>query len=185
MNTVNYLKNGKKGMMISRIKNIIVLGFMFFVLGCSNVKKEARIEVKTYDNQVIKEIGYMIDTIKVGTWYEFDEDGYLNFIFNYKDGKLTGDAYEYRKGKLFGEYHFKNGRLNGSSIRYRLTNQQILDIENYFKGKPKGIQLYFDSLGVLNSIENGNGVVIYSVEQKSSTGARVPLGSSSFATKIP
>lgn len=162
---VNYLKTGKKDIkMISKINKYTLVGLSILVFACSNVKEEPKLEMKIYDNQVVKEIGYLTDTIKIGTWYEFDQYGYLNFIFNYEDGQLSGKAYEYRRGKLFGEYHFENGKLSGASIRYQSSNQQLLDIENYFEGKPKGIQLYFDSLGILSSIENGKGETLYSVE---------------------
>lgn len=82
----------------------------------------------------------------------YDENGKLKEIKNYKNGKLDGLSIKYGgHNNIFSEKNYKNGKLEGLSIEYDGTGQ-ILTRINYSNGLKNG-EYYSKSNGEI-TIEN-------------------------------
>ncbi|MFA0964831.1 hypothetical protein AB9P05_23685 [Roseivirga sp. BDSF3-8] len=95
---------------------------------------------------------------KTGTWYEFKRNGELFLILNYNSGKVSGIAQEYFKGYLIGEYLFDDGLMDGVAKAYYPSGRVISNVESFEKGKSRGINLYFDSVGIVKEISVNDSV---------------------------
>jgi antitoxin component YwqK of YwqJK toxin-antitoxin module len=128
--------------------------FLLFLAlyACNKPFLKNKLVVDYYSNGVPMAIGFNENVHKSGTWYEFKESGELHLILQYESGKIVGTVKEYNNGGLVGEHQFKNGVLEGTSISYLPSKGGIKYIESFVKGKPEGLNIYFDSVGVVREI---------------------------------
>ena len=71
---------------------------------------------------------------KEGEYKEYDCDGQLRNIYNYKNGKLEGEHREYYpNGRLYKICNYKNNQKEGKYEEYD-KNLQIYKLYNFIKG---------------------------------------------------
>jgi uncharacterized protein len=139
------------------------------------------IEVIEYRNGVEIDrdiINRYSDSLRVGIWKSFYENGNLKVEENYIEGKLNGLRKEYNKsGELIKTYRYQNGVLVDSLVEIENEIKVVQDYYNvrdengqlikrfsgsYSNGKPIGVHRTYDSLGRVNSsrIYDSNGNMI-------------------------
>lgn len=100
-----------------------------------------------------EEIVYSLETIRRRTHYKngikqgeektYHEDGTLDCVFNYSDGKKNGVATSfYLDGSKKSEIHYKDDLQHGEQRNYD-ENGKLVSIENYEEGQKEGVSTEF------------------------------------------
>jgi antitoxin component YwqK of YwqJK toxin-antitoxin module len=85
-----------------------------------------------------------------GEWKYYYDNGQLNRVATYKDGKPDGPREVFRAdGTLWAKRGFKDGRRDGEWITYDNTGQKPIAEEHYDNGKPDGVWKYWYPNGQL------------------------------------
>lgn len=72
-----------------------------------------------YLNKQLKEQGVFKKGLKIGKWKEWNENGKLSLLTNYRNGSANGIFYRYdTTGKLSEQGRYKNGKLHGKLKKY-------------------------------------------------------------------
>jgi antitoxin component YwqK of YwqJK toxin-antitoxin module len=103
-----------------------------------------------YDRGKLKAKGMLFGRDKVGKWVYYYKKGPVFYEENYVEGKLSGKSIVYFKsnGKIAEESDYKNGLLDGHSKNYSDKGVLIEDVI-YKNGKPNGLAKYFELSGGL------------------------------------
>lgn len=143
-------------------RTLILTGIWLFV-SCSevqekdiNTKKSSELKIERYSDGSPKLIGYVVDGKKAGEWREFEENGNLSRLMNYKNDRLHGKLIEYRFGELFSITGYKEGEPHGETVAYQVGEDKILEEGQYDMGKYVGLWFRYDD-GELLSIREYKG----------------------------
>ncbi len=103
-----------------------------------------------YDNAKLKGKGMLFGRKKVGKWVYYYKRGGLFSEENYVDGKLSGKVIVYFKsnGKITEEAEYKDGLLNGHVKNYSDKGILLEDVI-YKNGKANGLAKYYELNGNL------------------------------------
>ncbi|MGC3835477.1 toxin-antitoxin system YwqK family antitoxin [Moritella viscosa] len=90
--------------------------------------------IKYHSNGNLRFKVAFIDGKQNGPYLRYYDTGTLKLKTNYKNGKEDGLHQFYRRGKLWHQKYFKNGKLHGVTNKY-WPNGQLRESTCYIKGK--------------------------------------------------
>jgi hypothetical protein len=104
-------------------------------------QKKENVAYEYYDNGEVKKMAQVInDSIPHGIMKTFTPDGYLQSVYNYKEGRREGPAVSYyNNGNLKSKMAYNNNQREGLMKMYYRTGELYREIP-YIKGKVEGIR---------------------------------------------
>ena len=104
-----------------------------------NIQKATK---KDSTSSFVVEDGYVQNGKKVGSWIVYYPSGMPKKLLTYVDGNLVGVFLEYNdKGQLDARGFYKDGKLNGSVLKFRYA--QVMEDMPYSDGKLNGMYKKF------------------------------------------
>lgn len=97
--------------------------------------------------KVPKQVTGYVDGTRNGPFFEFDEQGRLTTVANYRNGKLEGHYGKYRSGRPELTASYRNGELDGMMVTYDIRKNKPKQEVNYKMGKKDGPLRYFNEQG--------------------------------------
>ncbi|MFH2141073.1 MAG: M1 family aminopeptidase [Bacteroidota bacterium] len=126
-----------------------------------------------YDDNKLKEKGFLVDKYKEGEWKYYYPNGNLKFIINYCIGLMNG-KYEsfYETGERDIIMHYKNDTMQGDYICFK--NNQISYRKTYENDVPDSIFYYIgDTLESKGKLQNEKDHGIWQIFHKNGTLAAI------------